>query len=108
MSLTEGEADFLLALCARVGGDPAKSPRKYMERIYKALSGAVGYGHEGTDASPLAIGHVEFGDYGDEPYSDEYNVAAFAAVIQTAIDKAPTVDEAIEMYNDTIAIHPKA
>jgi hypothetical protein len=54
LELTEGEADFLLALSAHVGGSDEDSPRKYMHRISRALVKATGHVFFETDAFPLA------------------------------------------------------
>jgi hypothetical protein len=69
LKLTEGEADFLLAVLAMTGGHPSKSPRKYAKRVTKALEGAVGYGFEETDAYELGIGDISFRDYGSAPFT---------------------------------------
>lgn len=47
LTLTEGEADFLQAILAHIGGDPTTSPRKYQERIARVLRNATGqsYSH---------------------------------------------------------------
>jgi hypothetical protein len=66
LSLTEGEADLLLAVLAAVGGSQSKSPRKYARRITSALEGALGYDYESTDAYYLMIGDIEFSNYGTE------------------------------------------
>lgn len=67
LNLTEGEADMLLALVSMVGGRHAQSPRKYAERVRRALETALGYDWSGTDAFHLGLGHVEFFDYKDHP-----------------------------------------
>lgn len=67
LKLTEGEADTLLGLMANVGGDPTRSPRKYVKRMQKALEGALGYGADETDAQHLSLGHIEMFDYDRHP-----------------------------------------
>ena len=67
LKLTEGEADLLLALTGMVGGSKTKSPRKYAQRVYKALSCALGYEVTDTDAYHLGLGSVEFFDYDNHP-----------------------------------------
>lgn len=49
-SLNEGEVDFLLGLCAAIGGDLKKSPRKYAARISAELEAAAGYNAAETDS----------------------------------------------------------
>jgi hypothetical protein len=60
--LTEGEVDFILGVCARIGGDPHQSPRKYARRLAKVLSKVAGYDYRDTDSSRLAgvNGHGEY------------------------------------------------
>lgn len=75
LTLTEGEADYLLSMCGFIGGDPEMSPRKYNERIEEALTNALGYRYEQTDAyqliakDNLAYHGLIFNDYpeGFEP-----------------------------------------
>jgi hypothetical protein len=65
IELTEGEVDFLLTVLSRVGGDPAKSPRKYGERLTRVLTKAAGYDFTVTDARELADeGRINFSKYG--------------------------------------------
>lgn len=71
LTLTEGEADFLLALMAHVGGDQKKSPRKYAIRIREALSRALGIDYKGTDAYQLSEGRIKFSDYADPKAGSE-------------------------------------
>lgn len=71
LKISEGEADFILGVCARIGGTN-NSPRKYARRLAKALSKATGYTYRDTDASRLAgvNGHGEyitFRDYDGSP-----------------------------------------
>lgn len=63
LTLTEGEADFLQALVASVGGDEKRSPRKYVRGISKALAYATGETFRDTDAGLLARGAVHFLNY---------------------------------------------
>lgn len=66
LTLTEGEADFLLAVLARVGGHKTNSPRKYQVRIKDALQRATGITYKETDANQLAYGvGMGFRDYDD-------------------------------------------
>lgn len=65
LTLTEGEADFLLAVLCKVGGSSEKSPRKYQERIQEALVTATGTTYKDTDAYPLSWGSIGFDDYAD-------------------------------------------
>ena len=60
--LTEGEVDFILGVCGRIGGDPDSSPRKYARRLRKALSKVAGYDYNDTDAHALA-GYNGNGEY---------------------------------------------
>lgn len=71
LTLTEGEADLILALVTMVNGHQGKSPRKYARRIARALSDALGYGVEETDAFYLGLGNVTFFDYDDHPELNE-------------------------------------
>ena len=70
LELTEGEADFLLGLMGRIGGDPVNSPRKYQKRVMTALTKALGYSYDETDAfklvSTLGGGNVLFDNYPEE------------------------------------------
>lgn len=66
--ISDGEADFLLAVLSAVGGSPTKSPRKYAERISAALEKATSLKYVDTDAFPLMKvigGQVQFKDYPD-------------------------------------------
>lgn len=68
LELSEGEADFLLGLMGVIGGDTAKSPRKYALRIEGALSLAMGISCLSTDAVKLISdqgrpGSVYFANY---------------------------------------------
>jgi hypothetical protein len=65
LTLTEGEADFLLAVLSKIGGSPVKSPRKYQERISKALTDATGLNFTDTDAYALAHGGLMMDSYPD-------------------------------------------
>ena len=67
LTLTEGEADLLLALTSMAGGSASRSPRKYAHRIRRALVEALGYNELDTDAFHLGLGHVEFFDYDNHP-----------------------------------------
>lgn len=70
LKLTEGEADFILGVCALVSGHPTRSPRKYGVRIANALEDALGYDFEDADASQLALGNIAFRNYDEEPVSE--------------------------------------
>lgn len=67
LELSEGEADFILAVCGRVTGSMSNSPRKYASRIYselikvKVLGGVAST----TDAYKLmsSDSRVSFEDY---------------------------------------------
>ena len=50
LELGDGEVDFLLALSRHVGGDTDGSPRKYMDRITRALVKSTGMDPDNTDA----------------------------------------------------------
>lgn len=65
LELSEGEADFILALTARIGGHPEHSPRKYSERICTALTVALGFAWDGTDAEKLmtSSSRIYFNNY---------------------------------------------
>jgi len=66
--LTEGEADLLQETMARIGGHRHQSPRKYADRIAKALREATGQDHRQTDAYRLARnGFIVFCEYGSDP-----------------------------------------
>jgi len=71
LTLTEGEADFLQGILRRVGGDRRGSPRKYADRIAKALYGATRQGSKGTDAARLISGFVTFSPYESDPFFRE-------------------------------------
>ena len=84
LTLTEGEADFLQAVLARVGGSK-NSPRKYESRISKALADATGESSEQTDAAKL-LRHSEylhFHDYAPVPDAGA-NVANVSAAVEFA------------------------
>lgn len=72
LTLTEGEADCLLAVLCKVGGDRKDSPRKYVDRISEALKQAVGHDFRHTDAYPLlgSIRGLVFHNYGQPVNSD--------------------------------------
>lgn len=71
LTLTEGEADCLIALLCKVGGHHSRSPRKYVDRISTALKQAVGHGYQKTDAYKLlGGGHPAFHEYG-QPVSHD-------------------------------------
>lgn len=53
LELSEGEADFVLAMSGIVTGSPKHSPRKYADRIFRELSAALGVNGEDTDAYKL-------------------------------------------------------
>lgn len=53
LELGEGEADFLQAVMAMIGGSEADSPRKYAIRIARALKNATGQEYKDTDAYKL-------------------------------------------------------
>lgn len=63
LMLTEGEADYLLAVTARTRGSAKDSPVKYARRIHAALTRAVGYDYQATDASHLISGFLKFTTY---------------------------------------------
>lgn len=63
LTLTEGEADFLQAILAHIGGDPTTSPRKYQERIARVLRNATGQSYSATDAYQLTNGGIMCADY---------------------------------------------
>lgn len=63
LTLTEGEADFLQAVLCTIGGSGEKSPRKYANRIARALHGVTGQDWQRTDAYPLLSGGLMFADY---------------------------------------------
>jgi hypothetical protein len=71
LELTEGEADFILAVTAFIAGDYERSPRKYSDRIRRALETALGIGYTQTDAYKLRdrlnlfYGGIWFRDYND-------------------------------------------
>lgn len=67
LTLTEGEADLILALVSMSGGSRSKSPAKYARRIRRALMDVLGYNELDTDAFHLGLGHVEFFDYDNHP-----------------------------------------
>ena len=54
LTITEGEADFLLAVLARIGGHSSQSPRKYSNSIRRALTEATGYNYLDSDAYRLS------------------------------------------------------
>lgn len=72
VEVTEGEADFILGLLAYVGGHAKRSPRKYADRIRVALSKAVGYDYDETDAFRLIEGapFVNFSEYDGTTYDE--------------------------------------
>lgn len=65
LELTDGEADFLMAVLSRVDGHEKDSPRKYQRRISAALERATGHMFAYTDAYPLSSGEIEFQSYPD-------------------------------------------
>ena len=86
LKLTEGEADLIAAVLAQVSGSKTRSPRKYAQRIARALEGALGYDFNGTDAFPLGLGEIEFRDYGSEPVTDEDRMIDFLMHVQDEPD----------------------
>lgn len=69
VTITEGEADFLVSLLATVSGDSAKSPRKYANRILDALVKVTGE-PETMDAYALiedGRDEVHFRNYDEGP-----------------------------------------
>lgn len=66
LELSEGEADFILGITARIGGSTTGSPRKYNEPIQEALSEALGISWDETDAYGLLHGGggLRFENYG--------------------------------------------
>lgn len=71
LKLTEGEADLLLSMFSNVGGSTTRSPRKYADRMRNALTGALGYTYESTDAHALLKDKgktgIFYNDYGTDP-----------------------------------------
>jgi hypothetical protein len=72
LELTEGDADFLLAVLNLIGGNAKNSPRKYGDRISAALKEATGLSADDTDAYELVAGNgsgsrgaIYFNDYPD-------------------------------------------
>lgn len=63
LTLTEGEADFILGILANIGGHPTRSPRKYADRLHKALESVLGYTSTETDSAKLAYGDIRFDNY---------------------------------------------
>lgn len=82
LSLTEGEADFILGVAAQMGGHPARSPRKYAKRVRSALEAALGYDFSQTDAYNLGLGAIEFRDYGSDMVTDEERVLDYLGLPQ--------------------------
>lgn len=87
LTLTEGEADFLLAVLAKIGGHPKNSPRKYAERISEALKNTLGISYKKTDAFPLSSGYLYFIDYADpdggyEGSTKQKVESAIASIVQ--------------------------
>ena len=71
LTLTEGEADFILGLMGRIGGDPVASPRKYQQRVKDALEAALGYHYSETDSAKLVReGNIFFKDYPEPRYPE--------------------------------------
>jgi hypothetical protein len=69
--MTEGEADFLTAVMANIGGHPTQSPRKYAERIGAALTNATGQDYAATDAQLLIRGYIKFKKYASNTFLRE-------------------------------------
>jgi hypothetical protein len=74
LTLTEGEADFLQAVLATIGGHQQNSPRKYAIRIGRVLHDVTGQGFMQTDAHQLITGSLWFNDY---PAAGETNTRAW-------------------------------
>lgn len=70
--LSEGDADFLLAVLARIGGHRTKSPRKYATRIFRALTDATDLDYTLTDAWQLGAGTIMFANYSDPGPDDGF------------------------------------
>lgn len=77
LRLTEGEADFILGTLAHVGGWPAKSPRKYADRIRRALEETLGYDYTETDAYAHGVGHIEFRNYNTPEVEQRERIMAY-------------------------------
>jgi len=92
LRLTEGEADFLLAVTALASGHPSKSPRKYGERVRKALEDALGYDYESTDAFPLSLGGTHFADYDSNGFDLGEKTLATFAILEAAGVRTPLSD----------------
>jgi len=63
LTLTEGEADFLISVLAEVDGHDTQSPRKYANSIHRVLMETTGYDWEETDAYRLQSGAIHFEKY---------------------------------------------
>jgi hypothetical protein len=75
LDLSDGEVDLLRTLLDYVGGSPTDSPRKYADRMIKALDAAGVPQAEEMDANNLIILQqgtgVTFRNYGsDDPVED--------------------------------------
>src|SRR5262252_1945328 len=73
LRITEGEADLIMALVSMVHGHRSRSPRKYAERIRKALEAALGYGHADMNPCHLALRTVTLYDYDDHPQIGDHD-----------------------------------
>jgi hypothetical protein len=68
--LNEQEADALLTLKMFIGGDPLNSPRRHLERIFRALGKVVPHGLPATQTEAYHLVHepkhanrIEFDEY---------------------------------------------
>lgn len=95
LTLTEGEADFILGVLGNVGGHPAKSPRKYADRIVKALHRVSGYHFTETDSFQLSNGHLECFEYGSAPPLISERLNAFIGMAKHLPDE-PHIRDAVE------------
>jgi len=92
LSLTEGEADYLLGLISQVAGNHRKSPHKYGVRIEKALEEALGYNYSGSDAYAHAVGHVHFRNYDTPPVEMRERILTFIAVAKESVPELMNKD----------------
>jgi hypothetical protein len=100
LELGEGEAETILGILGYVSGDPSRSPRKYVERIADALTDALGYEFHETDFYAHSLGHIEVGNYDEEPVSLGHKVLAAGAVAGSAGLPEPPAEVVTEILND--------
>lgn len=103
LTLTEGEADLILALTSMAGGSPSKSPSKYARRIRRALAETLGYNELDTDAFHLGLGHVEFFDYDNHPditLAQRTMAMLTSAGLQLHAEFDPEVAGDLSLYED--------